>query len=87
MQNAARVSDAVCHGGVIASGSGDTTINSCNAAITGGSVATCAFHGAAPVASGSGSVFINSCNAARLGDVCGCGAAVASGSGNVYIGG
>lgn len=87
MQNAARVSDAVCHGGAIVSGSGNTTVNSCNAALTGGSVATCALHGAAPVASGSGSVFINSCNAARLGDVCGCGSVVVSGSGNVYIGG
>lgn len=87
MQNAAKLGDAVCHGGAIASGSGNTTINGSNAAITGGSVATCALHGAAPIASGSGSVFINGSNAARLGDVSGCGAAVVSGSGDVYIGG
>ncbi|MTD28155.1 PAAR domain-containing protein [Erwinia sorbitola] len=87
MANAARVGDAISHGGAIVSGSGDTTINGNNAGIVGNSVAPCALHGAAPVATGSGSVFINGCNAARLGDVTGCGAAIVTGSGDVDIGG
>lgn len=87
MQNAARVCDVVCHGGVIVSGSCNTTINSCCAGIVAGSIATCAIHGAAPVVCGSGSVFINNCNAARLGDITACGAVIVSGSGNVFIGG
>lgn len=87
MPNAARVGDAASHGGAIVSGSGDTFINGSSAAIVGGSIATCAIHGAAPVACGSGSVFINGSNAARLGDVTGCGSVIASGSGDVIIDG
>ncbi len=85
--NAARMGDATGHGGVIVSGSGDVSINSCSAAAVGESVAVCPVHGGAPVASGSGSVFINGCNAVRIGDVTGCGAPIASGSGDVTIGG
>ncbi|WP_380182277.1 PAAR domain-containing protein [Kalamiella sp. sgz302252] len=84
---AARLGDAIAHGGAIVSGSGDVFTNNCSAAALGLSAAPCALHGGAPVASGSGSVFINNCNAARLGDVTGCGAAIVSGSGNVTIGG
>ena len=84
---AARLGDAVSHGGAVVSGSGSVFTNCCPAAAAGISAATCALHGGAAVASGSGSVFINCCPAARLGDVTGCGAAVVSGSGNVTIGG
>jgi len=84
---AARLGDAIAHGGAIVSGSGDVFTNSCSAAAVGLSAAACALHGGAPVATGSGSVFINNCNAARLGDVTGCGAVVVSGSGDVNIGG
>lgn len=87
MQNAARVGDVVCHGGVIVSGSGNTTTNGCCAAMIGVSVAVCALHGAAPVVCGSGTVFINRLNAARLGDITGCVSVIVSGSGNVFIGG
>ncbi|WP_455821155.1 PAAR domain-containing protein [Pseudomonas cerasi] len=69
MQNAARVGDVVCHGGVIVSGSCNTTTNSCCSAMVGVSVAICALHAAAPVVCGSCTVFINRCNAARLGDI------------------
>lgn len=86
MQNAGRLGDVTTHGGAIVTGSGDVYINGLNAAFAGGSVATCALHGAAPVATGSGSVFINSLPAGRLGDVTGCGAVVATGSGDVFIG-
>ncbi|RRZ91685.1 PAAR domain-containing protein [Erwinia sp. 198] len=85
--SAARLGDAIAHGGAIVSGSGDVYTNNCSAAAMGMSVAVCAIHGGAPVVSGSGSVFINNCNAARLGDVTGCGAVVVSGSGDVTIGG
>ena len=84
---AARVGDAIGHGGAIVSGSGNVTINGCSAAAAGASATVCALHGGAAVASGSGSVFVNNCNAARIGDVTGCGAPIASGSGNVIVGG
>lgn len=84
---AARLGDAIAHGGAIVSGSGNVLTNCCPAAAAGLSAAPCALHGGSAVASGSGSVFINNCPAARLGDATGCGAAVVSGSGNVTIGG
>ncbi|PKH20115.1 hypothetical protein CIG19_18355 [Enterobacterales bacterium CwR94] len=86
MQPAARVSDSICHGGAVASGSGNVFINSLPAAVVAMSVAPCSLHGAASVASGSGTVFINSLPAARLGDVTGCGSAIVCGSGDVKIG-
>ena len=85
MQNAARVGDAISHGGAVVSGSGDVTINNIPAAMI-GSAAACALHGGSAVACGSGSVFINNMPAARLGDATGCGAAICSGSGDVLIG-
>ncbi|MGV3346277.1 PAAR domain-containing protein [Enterobacteriaceae bacterium LUAb1] len=87
MQPAARVCDAVCHGGCVVSGSGDVFTNCLPAAAIGISVAVCCLHCAAPVACGSGTVFINNVPAARLGDVTGCGNVIVSGSGNVFIGG
>lgn len=85
--SAARLGDAIAHGGAIVSGSGSVFTNCSPAAAAGLSAAVCAIHCGAAVASGSGSVFINCCPAARLGDVTGCGAAVVSGSGDVIIGG
>lgn len=85
MQNAARLGDAICHGGAIVSGSGNVFINSIPAAML-GSAAACALHVRSAVASGSGTVFINNSPAARLGDCTGCGAAICCGSGNVFIG-
>ncbi|WP_431224281.1 PAAR domain-containing protein [Serratia sp. L9] len=87
MQPAARVGDAISHGGAITSGSGDVFTNSIPAAMVGMSVAACSLHGGSPVATGSGTVFINSLPAARVGDVTGCGASIVCGSGNVFIGG
>lgn len=85
MQNAARLGDAISHGGAIVSGSGNVLINNIPAAIL-GSAAVCALHVSTAVASGSGTVFINNIPAARLGDCTGCGAVVCSGSANVLIG-
>lgn len=87
MLNAARVSEITTHGGTIISGASTVFINGQPAAISGGSIATCAAtHAAASVCSGSGQVFIEGFPAARAGDVTGCGAVIASGSGNVFIG-
>lgn len=86
MQPAARVGDAICHGGAIASGSGNVLINDLPAALCGMSAAPCGLHGGACVASGSATVFINGQPAARLGDVTGCGSAIVCGSGDVLIG-
>ena len=85
MQPAARVGDAIAHGGAIVSGSGNVTINGSSAAFI-GSATPCALHGGSAVVSGSGSVSINGSPAARLGDATGCGAVVCSGSGDVSRG-
>ncbi|EKS6740454.1 PAAR domain-containing protein [Enterobacter ludwigii] len=87
MEPAARVGDAICHGGAVVSGSGNVSINGIPASAAGLSAAACVFHGGTVVASGSGTVTINGCPAARIGDVTGCGSAIVSGSGNVLIGG
>lgn len=85
MQNAARLSDAINHGGSVTSGSGDVFINNISAARVGDSV-NCSQHGGGSIAAGSGSVTINGAPAARLGDPAGCGATISSGSGDVLIG-
>lgn len=85
--SAARLNDAVNHGGAVTSGSGTVYTNCCSAAAAGLSAASCSCHGGSSVASGSATVFVNCCSAARLGDATGCGAAISSGSGNVFIGG
>jgi uncharacterized Zn-binding protein involved in type VI secretion len=87
MQPAARIGDAICHGGAVVSGSEDVFINNIPASAVGLSAAACALHGGTVVASGSSTVTINGCPAARIGDVTGCGSAIVSGSGNVLIGG
>ncbi|YCI82270.1 PAAR domain-containing protein [Enterobacteriaceae bacterium] len=85
MQNAARLSDSISHGGAVTSGSGDVFINGISVARVGDS-ANCSIHGGSSVACGSGSVTINGAPAARMGDSTGCGAAISSGSGDVLIG-
>lgn len=86
MQNAARIGDAISHGGSVTSGSGNVTINNQPAAMQGASSASCSLHGGSSVSSGSGTVFINNNPAARMGDLTGCGATICSGSGDVLIG-
>lgn len=87
MLNAARVSDSTSHGGSIICGASGVFINGLPAAVSGGSIATCAAtHVAASVCSGSGQVFIEGFPAARAGDNTGCGAVIGSGSGNVFVG-
>ncbi|MGQ8775423.1 PAAR domain-containing protein [Serratia sp. NA_112.1] len=86
MQPAARIGDAISHGGAITSGSPNVFINGIPAGVVGISVAACSLHGASVVASGSGTVFINGSPAARLGDTTSCGASITCGSGNVLIG-
>jgi uncharacterized Zn-binding protein involved in type VI secretion len=86
MQAAARVGDAISHGGAIVSGSGNVTVNNQAAAMVDASAVVCAQHASAVVSSGSASVTINNQAAARIGDETGCGATVTSGSDNVFIG-
>ncbi|WP_130832943.1 PAAR domain-containing protein [[Erwinia] mediterraneensis] len=86
-QKAARVGDAICHGGVVTTGSGDVFINGAPAAIAGASSACCGLgHGTTAVVSGSASVFINGAAAARCGDMLGCGSVIVTGSANVFTG-
>lgn len=87
MKPAARIGDAISHGGAIVTGSGNVFTNSIPAAMVGMSSVVCSLHGGSTVASGSGTVFINSLPAARVGDNTGCGASIVCGSGNVLIGG
>ncbi|ACB69087.1 PAAR repeat-containing protein (plasmid) [Burkholderia ambifaria MC40-6] len=85
--SAARVGDAIGHGGAIVTGSGDVFTNGISAAYV-GSVAVCGLHcSAQAVVVGSGSVFINGSAAAFVGRCTSCGAPIASGSGDVFIGG
>ncbi|AOJ72711.1 MULTISPECIES: PAAR domain-containing protein [Burkholderia] len=84
---AARVGDAIGHGGAIVTGSGDVFTNGISAAYVAGSVAVCALHASAQaIAAGSGTVFINNLPAAFVASVTSCGAPVVSGSGDVFIG-
>ncbi|WP_080436012.1 PAAR domain-containing protein [Burkholderia ubonensis] len=84
---AARVGDAIGHGGAIATGSGDVFTNGISAAYV-GSVAVCGLHcSAQAVVVGSGSVYINGSPAAFVASCTSCGAPVATGSGDVFIGG
>ncbi|WP_241627465.1 PAAR domain-containing protein [Rosenbergiella epipactidis] len=86
MLPAARVGDIICHGGAIASGSSNVTINGLPAAMLAVSATACGLHGGAVIATGSGSITINGYPAARLGDITACGSSVVTGSGNVFIG-
>ncbi|MBT0717775.1 hypothetical protein HGT71_05745 [Rosenbergiella epipactidis] len=86
MLPAARVGDAICHGGAIASGSCNVTINGLPAAMLAASATVCGLHGGAVIASGSGTITINGYPAARMGDITACGSSVLTGSGNVFIG-
>ncbi|KVK99013.1 PAAR domain-containing protein [Burkholderia ubonensis] len=84
---AARLGDAIGHGGAITSGSGNVFMNGIPAAFVGGSIAVCPVHmSAQAVVSGSGTVFVNGLPAAFVGGVTSCGAPVASGSGDIFIG-
>ncbi|MGU3778277.1 PAAR domain-containing protein [Burkholderia metallica] len=84
---AARVGDAIGHGGAIVTGSGDVYTNGIPAAFV-GSAAVCGLHcSAQALVVGSGSVFINGSPAAFVACPTSCGAPVASGSGDVFIGG
>lgn len=96
MPAAARQGDAGvphCSGYVIASASGDVTINGRGAARVGDISAPhlrpggkfCVVH-AAPIVSGSSSVLINGRPAARVGDPLGACTRVATGSSDVVIG-
>lgn len=87
MKPAARVNDAISHGGNIVSGSGNVFINSLPAAAVAISNAACSIDGSTVVVSGSGTVFINNQPAARISDSTACGATIVAGSGNVLIGG
>ncbi|WP_080430744.1 PAAR domain-containing protein [Burkholderia ubonensis] len=84
---AARVGDAIGHGGAIVTGSGDVFTNGISAVYV-GCVAVCSVHcSAQAVVVGSGSVFINGSAAAFVACCTSCGAPIASGSGDVFIGG
>jgi len=84
---AARLGDAIGHGGSITSGSGNVFINGVPAAIACGSSCSCSLHGGGSLAKGSSTVFINNMPASMVGGVSGCGAPVANGSPNVFVGG
>ncbi len=81
--------------GAIASGSGDTKVNSLPAARATDDIVQCAgtpplylpSHPGKRIAQGSGSVFINSQPAARISDKIECGAEIQMGSPNVVFGG
>lgn len=84
---AARVGDAIGHGGVLVTGSGDVFMNGIPAGFVAGSVAVCALHASAQaVVVASGTVFINRLPAAFVGGVTSCGAPIVSGSPDVMIG-
>lgn len=87
MLNAARVGDAIGHGGAIKTGSPDVYINGVPAGFV-TSAACCTLHvSEQSVAIGSGTVYINGTPAAMLGAVTSCGAEIASGSHDVFVGG
>jgi uncharacterized Zn-binding protein involved in type VI secretion len=86
MLNAARVGDAIGHGGALTTGSPDVYINGIPAGFV-TSAAFCALHvSVQAVAIGSGTVYINGSPAAMVGAVTSCGAPVASGSHDVFVG-
>lgn len=85
MAGAARIGDALDHGGSITSGSSDTLTNGIPTARV-GDTAVCAVHGPTTIVSGSPNVLTNGIPTARITDVTGCGASIVSGSPDRDIG-
>ena len=93
MPPAARLTDTTAHPGVI-TGPGVTTvlIEGLPAAVATMSQHACSFpglppHPPNPIVKGSGTVRIGGLPAARVGDTCGCGAAILRGASKTMIGG
>lgn len=82
----ARMGDPTTHGGVISEGSPDVTSGGAPVARL-GDMATCPFHGSAPIAAGSSTVTVNGRPAARQGDAIACGATILMGNVPVPVGG
>jgi uncharacterized Zn-binding protein involved in type VI secretion len=80
MSNAARVTDAVSHGGTVATGSADVTTEGKPTARYGDMV-VCALHGTAVVERGSSTVSVNGRAFARAGDPCLCAGGGSAGPG------
>jgi len=76
-----RITDITSHGGVIVTGSHNTTVNNLvEARIT--DVHICPIHGANVIVTGSPNTTTNQLLNARLFDLCACGAAIVTGSPN-----
>lgn len=86
MPQAARKGDPTDHGGILISGSPDTTIGGSPAARKSADNHACPNHGRGPIVTGSGTVLIDGNPAARVGDKCACAAAIANGCATVLIG-
>jgi uncharacterized Zn-binding protein involved in type VI secretion len=86
MPQAARQGDPTDHGGVIVSGSPDTTIGGIPAARQATDSHGCPNHGTVPIVTGSPTVLIDGTQAARVGDKLACGSAIASGCATVLFG-
>lgn len=86
MPNGSRTSDAVSHGGAIATGSPNVITEGLPTARLSDLVA-CALHGAAAIGGSSSSVLVNGRGFARIGDgcICGSGGSVGPGSQDVLL--
>jgi len=81
MRKQIRITDKTSHGGIIISGSSNTTVNGLLLArIT--DYHACPIHGVNCIISGSNNTTTNSLNNARLYDTCACSAIIITGSEN-----
>jgi uncharacterized Zn-binding protein involved in type VI secretion len=83
---AARIGDAISHGGAIVAGSPNVFIEGPASARVGDAV-LCAIHGSQVIVSGSTTVFVNGPQKARLGDSVSCGATIVAGAPRTLVGG
>jgi uncharacterized Zn-binding protein involved in type VI secretion len=83
---AARIGDAISHGGVIVAGSPNVFIEGPASARVGDAV-ICSTHGAQVIVSGSTTVFVNGPQKARMGDLISCGAIIVAGAPRTLVGG
>lgn len=82
---AARLGDAICHGGAICTGSCDVSVNNLPSARM-GDAHGCALHGGSCIAAGWPTVTVNNLPMATLGMPTACGAAIVTGSCDVLVG-
>ena len=83
---AARVGDAISHGGVIIAGSPNVFVEGPPSARMGDAV-MCANHGSQVIVSGSVTVLVNGPQKARMGDMISCGATIVAGAPRTIVGG